>query len=84
MTLRGLLRPTVVPSELDRLLPPYSTVGICGQAPSDYPEFVDHLVAIGIDSISVNPDCLVDVRRRVATAEARLAVPAENKTPGTR
>lgn len=45
------------------------SVGICGQAPSDYPEFVDFLVGIGIDSISVNPDSLVEVRRRVAAAE---------------
>lgn len=34
------------------------TVSICGQAPSEYPEFVEFLVGIGIDSISVNPDAV--------------------------
>ena len=48
-------------------------VGICGQAPSDYPEFLDFLVECGIDSISLNPDRVVDARRRIAAAERRLA-----------
>ncbi len=42
-----------------------STVGICGQAPSDHPDFAEFLVDIGIDSISLNPDSVVDVVRRV-------------------
>lgn len=46
-------------------------VGICGQAPSDYPDFVDFLVEAGIDSISVNPDSFITVCRRVAEAERR-------------
>jgi len=46
-------------------------VGICGQAPSDYPDFVDFLVDAGIDSISVNPDSVVNVIQRVAEAEKR-------------
>jgi pyruvate,water dikinase len=45
-------------------------VGICGQAPSDHPGFAEFLVAAGIDSISLSPDKLIDVRRRVAAAEA--------------
>lgn len=45
-------------------------IGLCGQAPSDHPEFARFLVACGIDSISVNPDSLVEVRRHVAAAEA--------------
>ncbi|MEZ4237487.1 MAG: phosphoenolpyruvate synthase [Myxococcota bacterium] len=45
-------------------------VGLCGQAPSDHPEFARFLVACGIDSISVNPDSLVAVRHQVAAAEA--------------
>jgi phosphoenolpyruvate-protein kinase (PTS system EI component) len=49
------------------------TVGICGQAPSDYPEFAAFLVDLGIDSISLNPDSVVRTKRRVADAEARLA-----------
>jgi pyruvate,water dikinase len=41
-------------------------VGICGQAPSDYPEFAEYLVRIGIDSISLNPDSLARVTARLA------------------
>ena len=45
-------------------------VGICGQAPSDYPDFAEFLVEAGIDSISLNPDSVPDVLRRVARIEA--------------
>jgi len=45
-------------------------VGLCGQAPSDHPEFARFLVESGIDSISVNPDSFVAVKRQVAEAEA--------------
>lgn len=45
-------------------------VGICGQAPSDYPEFAAWLVDLGIDSISLNPDSVVGVLRRVQRQEA--------------
>ncbi|MFN8580390.1 MAG: phosphoenolpyruvate synthase [Gemmatimonadaceae bacterium] len=48
------------------------TVGICGQAPSDYPEFAEFLVEHGIDSISLNADALVRTRRSVAAAEERV------------
>jgi len=34
-------------------------IGICGQAPSDYPEFARFLVELGIDSISLNPDSVI-------------------------
>lgn len=44
-------------------------VGICGQAPSDYPEFADFLVEQGIDSISLNPDTVLPTIRRVAIKE---------------
>ncbi|HVX81073.1 MAG TPA: phosphoenolpyruvate synthase [Devosiaceae bacterium] len=44
-------------------------VGLCGQAPSDHPEFAEFLVQCGIDSISVSPDSFVAVKRRVAAAE---------------
>ncbi|MBM4267761.1 MAG: phosphoenolpyruvate synthase [Deltaproteobacteria bacterium] len=43
-------------------------VGICGQAPSDYPEFAEFLMSIGIDSISLTPDALPGVARRLAAA----------------
>jgi pyruvate,water dikinase len=45
-------------------------VGICGQAPSDYPEIVEFLVQAGIDSISVNPDAALRTRELVHRAEA--------------
>jgi len=45
-------------------------IGLCGQAPSDRPEFAEFLVACGIDSISVTPDSFLQVKRRVAAAEA--------------
>ena len=44
-------------------------VGICGEAPSDYPDFAAFLVEAGIDSISLNPDSVIEVKRRVAKAE---------------
>jgi len=43
--------------------------GICGQAPSDHPEFARFLVACGIDSISVTPDSFLRVKEHVAAAE---------------
>ncbi len=46
-------------------------IGICGQAPSDYPEFARFLVEEGIDSISLNPDAVIDTRIRVAALEAQ-------------
>ena len=44
-------------------------VGICGQAPSDYPEFAAFLVEQGIDSISLNPDSIVKVKQRIQAVE---------------
>jgi pyruvate,water dikinase len=41
-------------------------VGICGQAPSDYPEFAEYLAGLGIDSMSLNPDALLGVASRLA------------------
>jgi len=41
-------------------------VGICGQGPSDHPDFADWLVAEGIGSISLNPDTVVDTWQRLA------------------
>ena len=48
-------------------------IGICGQAPSDYPEFARFLVEEGIDSISLNPDAVVRTRLAIAELEAPLA-----------
>ena len=49
-------------------------VGICGQAPSDYPEFAAFLVERGIDSLSLNPDALLRTVREVAEVERRLGI----------
>lgn len=49
-------------------------IGICGQAPSDYPDFAAWLVSEGIDSISLNPDVAVATTLRVAAAEANATV----------
>ncbi len=46
-------------------------VGICGQAPSDYPEFARFLVEEGIDSISLNPDAVLKTLLEVAQVEAK-------------
>ncbi len=46
--------------------------GICGQAPSDYPEMAQYLVEIGIDSISLNPDTVLKTTRHVLEVEKRL------------
>ncbi len=43
-------------------------VGICGQAPSDYPEFADFLINAGIDSISLNPDSIPGTIKRLRNA----------------
>jgi pyruvate,water dikinase len=47
-------------------------VGLCGQAPSDHPEFAEFLVQCGIDSMSVSPDSFIAVKQHVADAEKRL------------
>jgi len=44
-------------------------VGLCGQAPSDHPEFAEFLVRCGIDSMSVSPDSFLAVKQHVAAAE---------------
>lgn len=47
-------------------------VGICGQGPSDHPDFAAFLVRAGIDSISLNPDSVISVIREVAKQEAEM------------
>jgi pyruvate,water dikinase len=49
-------------------------IGICGQAPSDYPEFAAWLVELGIDSISLNPDVAIKTALVISQAEAEQAV----------
>jgi len=47
--------------------------GLCGQAPSDYPDMAEFLVELGIDSMSLNPDTVLKTTRQVLEVEARLA-----------
>lgn len=67
-------RDAAVKSMIHRLIKTAHTsdikVGICGQAPSDYPEFAVFLVEAGIDSISLNPDSVIAVKRLVAEIES--------------
>jgi pyruvate,water dikinase len=58
-------------------------VGLCGQAPSDHPEFAAFLVEAGIDSISLNPDSVVQAIAVVSKAEAKIDTGAAgSKTDG--
>jgi pyruvate,water dikinase len=43
--------------------------GICGQAPSDYPEIAEYLVKLGIEAISLNPDTVISTRLHIAEVE---------------
>ena len=51
-------------------------IGLCGQAPSDFPDFAQFLVEQGIDSISFNPDALLKGIENICKAEEQLAVSA--------
>ncbi len=46
--------------------------GLCGQAPSDYPEMAEYLVDIGIDSISLNPDSVISTTRHILEVEKNI------------
>jgi len=61
---------------LDRARASGTHTGICGQAPSDHPEFARFLVEHGIDSISVSPDSFLSVNRIVAQTERETTVAA--------
>jgi pyruvate,water dikinase len=55
-------------------------VGICGQAPSDYPDFAAFLVEHGIDSISLNADAVLRTKLRIAAVERELAATKPEST----
>jgi pyruvate,water dikinase len=46
--------------------------GLCGQAPSDYPEMAEYLVELGIDSMSINPDTILKTTLHIIEVEKRL------------
>jgi phosphoenolpyruvate synthase/pyruvate phosphate dikinase len=47
-------------------------IGICGQAPSDYPEFAEFLAQKGISSISLNPDTVIQTTQKILQFEAAV------------
>jgi pyruvate,water dikinase len=53
-------------------------IGICGEAPANYPEIARYLARLGIDSISVNPASVLRTMERVAEAEAESRAPASS------
>jgi pyruvate,water dikinase len=56
-------------------------IGICGQAPSDYPEFAEFLVRCGIDSISLNPDTVLKATEKILQVEKELGIPRRKEPP---
>ena len=58
---------------------PRKKVGICGQAPSDFPEFAEFLVECGIDSMSLNPDVVLSTRLNIAQVENRIKAKTKGK-----
>ena len=55
-------------------------IGICGQAPSDYPEFARFLVEKGINSISLNPDTVIQTTHTILETEAKLKKQSQSAT----
>ena len=56
-------------------------IGLCGQAPSYYPEFAKFLVEQGINSISFNPDALIKGIENIIDAEEKLTLSKHNQKP---
>lgn len=62
--MRWLIREVIREAHLQHV-----KVGLCGQAPSNHPQFAAFLVECGIDSVSVTPDSFLAVKKAIATAE---------------
>ncbi|HDZ24175.1 MAG TPA: phosphoenolpyruvate synthase, partial [Desulfobacteraceae bacterium] len=54
-------------------------IGICGQAPSDFPDFAEFLVECGIDSMSLIPDTVIKTRLAVAEKEKQMGILPEKE-----
>jgi len=65
---KGMLRMLITSAKKTK-----TKVGICGQGPSDFPDFAQFLVELGIDSISVTPDSLLKTKRAIADVEKAMA-----------
>ena len=63
----------IVRMAIERVKGAQRKIGICGQAPSDYPEFAQFLVEQGIDSISLNPDSVIATTLAIAAIEQTLS-----------
>jgi pyruvate,water dikinase len=66
---------TLIASVISSAHKSHRKVGLCGQAPSDHPEFAHFLVQAGIDSMSVSPDSFIQVKQQVAQAESSTSQP---------
>lgn len=64
---KGMLRMLITSAKKTK-----TKVGICGQGPSDFPDFAQFLVELGIDSISVTPDSLLKTKRAIADVEKSM------------
>ncbi|MDP1796718.1 MAG: phosphoenolpyruvate synthase [Planctomycetaceae bacterium] len=69
---------TMIATVIERARAKGRKIGICGQAPSDYPEFAQFLVEHGIDSISLNPDSLVRTIPKIVEAEQRAGAKSQD------
>ena len=65
---KGMLRQLIQTAKRTK-----TKVGICGQGPSDFPDFAQFLVELGIDTISVTPDSLLKTRRAINEGEMMIA-----------
>jgi pyruvate,water dikinase len=63
---------TLISTVIARAKKNHKKIGICGQAPSDFPDFAQFLVRCGIDSISLNPDTMIKTRIKIAEQEKKL------------
>jgi len=64
----------MIATVIERVKKKGKKIGICGQAPSDFPEFAEFLVECGIDSMSLNPDSVIKTRLIVAEKEKSLGI----------